>query len=532
MGRLNFAGISSIFNFNSIENIKESNSLIMRITKDVNVGSYYKMKSYMRYSPQRREWISTGFGGRRILPEESMNFVVNRATSESFLAPGTIVNSTYFVRYNPEGFVPNQYLALNVNMNARFIQSDNIDNLYSNESEGPVKVRSFVPSPDEALLKSANGPDPTRVTTYFTLFPAERMYAVKTLAKRLTAPYKTRYEKVLALENYLKNNYKYTLAVGELYDEYRGSGYDPNEVFLFMVKAGHCEFFASAMVLMCQAVDIPARLVSGFATPEYNEAGGYFIVRGSDAHAWVEVYFPNYGFITFDPTAASIESEKSKSPIFNFLNKYLDGFNFYIEQYISYYSNELLFSIAANFYDRAVSLLKELDDKFLAPAREKARKTSWKQFAGNFCANASGAWYVFAIALWMIFSRRLRLLFYKIMRLAFDDRTSYDIARLITFARRPDGDFYSRFVAMFVARGVAFETAETPYEFNEKIFKMAILPDAIIEKCRKVADRFYQRECAGLAFSGEDISDIEHALFEISIALNDVRTFSARENKV
>lgn len=519
MGRLNFSGISSIFSFNSIENIKESNALIMRITKDVNVGAYYKMKSYMRYSAPRREWVSTGFGGRRVLPDSAMNFVVNRTTSESCLAPGTAVTSTFFVRYNPEGFVPNMYLPLDVTMNARFIQCDNIDNIYSNESEGPVKVRSFVPSPDDGQLRTASGPDPTRVTMYYTLFPNERMMSVKSLARRITDPHPTRFDKVAAIENYLKNNYKYSLAVGDLYDEYRNSGYDPNEVFLFMVKAGHCEFFASAMVLMCQAVDIPARLVSGYATPEYNEAGGYFIVRGSDAHAWVEVYFPNYGFVTFDPTAASVESEKSRSALLKALNKYLDGVNFYIEQYISYYSNELIFTAVAAAWRKAADLLASLDDGYLAPLRRKTAAIGWRQFLVNFYGNARDAWFVFAIAFWLALSDRLRPLFYRLMRTFLDDRTSYRIARLVTLAGRPDGDFYSRFAALFAARGLTLGVSETPYEFHERIKNACPLPGPALEGCRMVADAFYARDCAGRKITAAEMSDIDRALFDISIAL-------------
>jgi hypothetical protein len=67
-------------------------------------------------------------------------------------------------------------------------------------------------------------------------------------------------------------------------------------------RAGHCEYFASAMTVMLRSLGIPARYATGFLPGEYNDVGGDYIIRQSDAHAWVEVYFADYGWITFDPT--------------------------------------------------------------------------------------------------------------------------------------------------------------------------------------------------------------------------------------
>ena len=77
------------------------------------------------------------------------------------------------------------------------------------------------------------------------------------------------------------------------------------ENFLFENPRGHCEYFASAMAVMCQAVGIRARLVNGYHGGEYNSVGGFFQFRQSDAHAWVEVYVPDRGWITMDPTPAT-----------------------------------------------------------------------------------------------------------------------------------------------------------------------------------------------------------------------------------
>jgi hypothetical protein len=100
-----------------------------------------------------------------------------------------------------------------------------------------------------------------------------------------------------------------TLALGEFeYTLSRGTttgDLDPIEDFLFHNKRGHCEYFASAMVLLCQSVGIRARLVSGYYAGEFNPVGGFYQFRRKDAHAWVEVHLPEHGWITLDPTPPS-----------------------------------------------------------------------------------------------------------------------------------------------------------------------------------------------------------------------------------
>jgi len=99
------------------------------------------------------------------------------------------------------------------------------------------------------------------------------------------------------IENHLMRSYGYTL-------DFAGRSADnPIEDFLFRYKSGQCEYFASSMVLMLRAQGIPARLVTGFLGGEFNPFEGYFIVRDSNAHAWVEAYLPEEGgWRIFDPT--------------------------------------------------------------------------------------------------------------------------------------------------------------------------------------------------------------------------------------
>ncbi|MFA5027791.1 MAG: DUF3488 and transglutaminase-like domain-containing protein [Candidatus Methylomirabilota bacterium] len=117
---------------------------------------------------------------------------------------------------------------------------------------------------------------------------------VAALARELAAP--TPYQAARRVERYLEANIRYTL-------ELRGDpSRDPIEEFLFVRQAGSCEYFATSMAVLLRAGGIPARVVNGFQRGEWNEVGQYYAVRQRDAHSWVEVYLPEAGWVTFDPS--------------------------------------------------------------------------------------------------------------------------------------------------------------------------------------------------------------------------------------
>jgi transglutaminase-like putative cysteine protease len=107
----------------------------------------------------------------------------------------------------------------------------------------------------------------------------------------------TPYDKAVAIESYLRSNYTYSLTV------HTPLGRDPLDYFLFDSKKGYCEYYASAMGDMLRSLGIPTRLVSGFGPGQFDSTINSYVVRGEDAHTWVESYFPSYGWIPFEPTA-------------------------------------------------------------------------------------------------------------------------------------------------------------------------------------------------------------------------------------
>lgn len=130
----------------------------------------------------------------------------------------------------------------------------------------------------------------------------------------------SRYDQVKAIEDYLKNNYKYTLN-----SSLPAADEDFVDHFLFEQQQGYCVHFSTAMVIMLRTQEIPARWVKGYQMGEAidsrsNEAGvveTLYEVRQSDAHAWVEVYFPTVGWVPFDPTPAIDEASTDNNVFSN-----------------------------------------------------------------------------------------------------------------------------------------------------------------------------------------------------------------------
>jgi len=158
---------------------------------------------------------------------------------------------------------------------------------------GSYTERVLFPDPTAQQLRSARGPD-TVDPEY--LEPPGVESKVRDLAIRLTEGQHTRFDKVLALNNF------FTGAGGFTYSEKtaKGSSGDALTDFLFQGKTGYCEQFASSMAVMLRAVGIPSRVAIGF-TGGF-ESGDSRVVTTQDAHAWVEVFFPGVGWTTFDPT--------------------------------------------------------------------------------------------------------------------------------------------------------------------------------------------------------------------------------------
>jgi transglutaminase-like putative cysteine protease len=161
------------------------------------------------------------------------------------------------------------------------------------------QVWSDIEPPSAAALRAATGALPPGYAVY-TGLPADQITArTRALAERIVAGKHNDYDRATAIKEWLTSNLTYTL---DLEDP---AGKEPVDFFLFERKKGHCEYFASAFVILARAVGVPARNVNGFLGGEWNEYDDYIAVRAGDAHSWAEVYFPGAGWVTFDATPAS-----------------------------------------------------------------------------------------------------------------------------------------------------------------------------------------------------------------------------------
>ena len=158
-------------------------------------------------------------------------------------------------------------------------------------------VISHVPNASPDQLRSAGTAYPEEIETKYTQLPPTGLDRTSALAARLTEDTNNPYDAVLKMNEYLKTTYPYDLSIPP-----QGEDMDAVEYFLFEQRRGYCEQFSSSLAVMARSQGIPARVATGYAPGEYNPFTGLYDVRASDAHAWVEVYFPQYGWTTFDPT--------------------------------------------------------------------------------------------------------------------------------------------------------------------------------------------------------------------------------------
>ncbi len=156
---------------------------------------------------------------------------------------------------------------------------------------------SLVPVPDVESLRQAGTVYPEWVQRYLQL-PPNLDPRIRRLAERITANADNPYDKAAALEAWLRRNIRYNENIPA-----PPPGRDGVSYVLFDIRQGYCDYYASAMAVMARALGIPARVVSGYAQGEWMPDGRYR-VRQRDAHTWVEIYFPGYGWVEFEPTAA------------------------------------------------------------------------------------------------------------------------------------------------------------------------------------------------------------------------------------
>ena len=193
---------------------------------------------------------------------------------------------------------------------------------------------------------------------------------------RTAAP--TRYDLAIAVEAHLRENYRYSLDMS-------ARGDDPLADFLFNVRAGHCEYFASAMALMLRTRGVATRVVNGFQAGRYNSKADAYIVRQRDAHAWVEVYFPQTNaWVAFDPTPYA-EHPGNTAEASSSFDEYAEAAGLLWTQYVSSYGRQEQRALVSRLKNAADSMIA------LASSRIVAARGFWQAAKTLFDDESAGA---------------------------------------------------------------------------------------------------------------------------------------------
>jgi len=319
------------------------------------------------------------------------------------------------------------------------------------------KVLSDRSRPAVERLRTDKTGYPLEMAQYLAL-PKSLDPRITELASTVAANSANRYDKAAAIEKYLQTAFGYTL-------EQKAGGNEPLSDFLFNVREGHCEYFATAMAVMLRTQGIATRIVNGFHGGDYNDAADVTVVRQRNAHAWVEVYFPkDAAWVKFDPTPFAGQTAGSGGEGFlGSITKYIEAIETYWIQYFVAYDNQGQASLARTFrrgFYEYQSTTSDLLTQIQAELAEWWSTVRGDQGAGaslQSIGNAAGyAAAALVILLLSVFGYRRA-------------RRSTIWARLWSriFRKRRESmvEFYARMQDILAARGLNREAYQTPFEF-------------------------------------------------------------------
>jgi transglutaminase-like putative cysteine protease len=180
---------------------------------------------------------------------------------------------------------------------------------------------SLQPQASQIELQAAEQDYPQWILNRYLGLPESVPDRVIGLARDITATEATPYDRALALEAFLRR-FPYTLDLPQPPQDR-----DITDYFLFSAQRGYCDYYATAMVVLARAAGLPARLVTGYIGGYYDETLDAYLVTADLAHAWPEIYFPEYGWIIFEPTGGRPEVDRPDSPVPKLNPDYISSFD-------------------------------------------------------------------------------------------------------------------------------------------------------------------------------------------------------------
>lgn len=333
-GQNTFSGFSDSVRLGGIGQIQQSNEVVMRVKLEGGssdpAGLYFRGVALdtfdnLSWSKSKTGAKEFGKGGADLIQLEFTPVNKDRTMQTIYLEP--LDTPVLFA-------LPR---AISIQGNIPVVFKDAYGSLTSARTfeRASYRVLSDRSLPSASELRADNRPYVADVSNFRQL-PMAFDHRIAELAERVSADATNRYDKARAIESYLQNNYGYTL-------DQKAGGSEPLADFLFKVREGHCEYFATAMTIMLRTQGIAARIVNGFHGGEYNDTADMTIVRQRNAHAWVEVYFPEQAvWVPFDPTPPAGQFDGTTSVgLVGSVQKYMEALEtFWIEHFVAYDDQE------------------------------------------------------------------------------------------------------------------------------------------------------------------------------------------------
>ncbi|MGH9511040.1 MAG: transglutaminase TgpA family protein [Terriglobales bacterium] len=377
----------------------------------------------------------------------------------------------------------------------RLITRDSGGAVFNEDAEHPIseyEATSDIGSPSAFLLRASGDSYPEQIIAEYVQTPVLDP-RIPELAKQVTADKQNNYDRAVAIEEYLRSHFGYTLQLSPTRPR------DPLADFLFVRKRGHCEYFASSMAIMLRTLGIPSRVVNGFRTGEFNDLTSQYVMRERDAHSWVEAYFPGYGWVSFDPTpVGTVESRASWSRAM----LYLDAMSSFWREWVVSYDASHQSSLGRIATQGSIQYFQRirrwgLREYRLMLSAARSAQTNLAEgpvrwgFAGLLSAIALGLGA--AVIRWPGFFRRASLR-----------------ANPARFPRDAAAIWYQRMVRRLARKGLRKLPSQTPAEF------LASIEDGTTRRRVEKFTTFYER--ARFGGSSEDAEALPQLYEEIYVA--------------
>lgn len=493
------SGFSNSVELGEIGEIKKDSTVVMRVKTGSPVPyPMLRWRGIALTSFDGHRWSSSAGSKERIYPSANGWILIN--PRNSLQAPASL-DLHFTVLLQPMAtdslFAPANLLGVRATfLNGApgynsFIHRGNlfrdptgsIFNNFRNFVQIEYEAESLLPAIQPAVVRAASTDYSDEIRSTYLQLPRSLDPRIPELARQITQAETNPYDKSVALEFYLQRNFSYTLNLTGK------PGQDPLAHFLFETRAGHCEYFASAMAVMLRTLGIPSREVNGFLPGEFNDVGGDYIVRASDAHSWVEAYFPGSGWITFDPTPPG---QDSGSGLFSRLGMYLDWVQLNWNEWVINYdfSHQTLLAqnvqrTSRNWNELAGDWRRKLSDHTIGAL------TRWQKKHAVLGLLLPAVLVVFLILLrfdWIRSVFRWLSLSLQLRRSPMDRRNPQLASRL-----------YSELVRLLEKRGYSRLDTQTPLEFASSSELQPELVPAVREFTHLYAEaRFGDRPCDAL----------------------------------